>query len=148
MGEHTHDVEPAEFRFVVGRANGPVARDFGYQCSAPDYLIILTRVIGEAHGNPWYYNVLDIDRETTLPMHLLVEEGKHAMATDKNADGYYTPGYDVTTRINDAWGVTRHGARRHAVHRQFRGLDGQSASASASGAAAVARRQPAARAGS
>lgn len=105
VGEHTHDVEPAEFRFVVGRANGPIARDFGFQCDATDFLIVLTRVTGEAHGNPWYYNVLDLDRETKLPMHLLVEEGKHAMATDKNADGYYTPGYDVTARINDAWGV-------------------------------------------
>lgn len=105
VGEHTHDVEPAEFRLIVGRANGPLARDQGYQCSAPDFLIVLTRVTGEAHGNPWYYNVLDIDRDTTLPIHLLVEEGKHAMATDKNADGYYTPGYDVSARINDAWGV-------------------------------------------
>lgn len=105
VGEHTHDVEPAEFRLVVGRANGPVARNFGYHCDSSDFLIVLTRVIGEAHGNPWYYNVLDVDKETTLPMHLLVEEGKHAMATDKNADGYYTPGYDVTARINDAWGV-------------------------------------------
>ena len=105
VGEHTHDVEPAEFRLVVGRANGPLARGQGYQCSAPDFVIVLTRVTGEAHGNPWYYNVLDVDRETTLPIHLLVEEGKHAMATDKNADGYYTPGYDVTARINDAWGV-------------------------------------------
>ena len=105
VGEHTHDVEPAEFRLIIGRANGPVARGFGYRCDSSDFLIVLTRVTGEAHGNPWYYNVLDVDRETTLPIHLLVEEGKHAMATDKNADGYYTPGYDVTARINDAWGV-------------------------------------------
>ena len=105
VGEHTHDVEPAEFRLIVGRANGPLARSQGYQCSAPDFVVVLTRVTGEAHGNPWYYNVLDVDRETTLPIHLLVEEGKHAMTTDKNADGYYTPGYDVTARINDAWGV-------------------------------------------
>jgi hypothetical protein len=38
-------------------------------------------------------------------MTLLVEEGKHASCTDKNADGYYTPGYDVNKRVNDAWGV-------------------------------------------
>ena len=105
VGQHTHDVEPAEFRFIVGRANGPIARDYGYRCDSSDFVIVLARVTGEAHGNPWYYNVLDVDRETTLPIHLLVEEGKHAMATDKNADGYYTPGYDVTARINDAWGV-------------------------------------------
>ena len=105
VGQHEHDVEPAEFRFIVGRANGPVARGLGYVCDSSDFMIVLTRVTGEAHGNPWYYNVLEIDRETTLPIHLLVEEGKHAMATDKNADGYYTPGYDVTVRVNDAWGL-------------------------------------------
>jgi hypothetical protein len=38
-------------------------------------------------------------------MHLLVEEGKHGIATDKNGDGYFTPGYDVNVRVNDAWGV-------------------------------------------
>jgi hypothetical protein len=38
-------------------------------------------------------------------MTLIVEEGKHAMSTDKNGDGYYTPGFDVSTRVNDAWGV-------------------------------------------
>jgi hypothetical protein len=38
-------------------------------------------------------------------MHLLVEEGKHAFATDKNGDGVFTRGYDVNVRINDAWGA-------------------------------------------
>jgi len=105
VGQHTHDVEPTEFRMLVGRANGTLARSAGYQCDDPSYLIIVTRVTGEAHGNPWYYNVLLPDRETVLPIHLLVEEGKHATATDKNADGYFTPGYDVSVRMNDAWGV-------------------------------------------
>ena len=82
-----------------------LARNQGYICDAPDYLIVVTRVTGEAHGNPWYYNVLNVNVGTTLPIHILVEEGKHAMATDKNADGYYTPGYDVSIRTNDAWGV-------------------------------------------
>jgi hypothetical protein len=48
---------------------------------------------------------LDIDEYTNFPVTLLVEEGKHATCTDKNGDGYYTPGYDVSRRINDAWGV-------------------------------------------
>jgi len=38
-------------------------------------------------------------------MTILVEEGKHASCTDKNGDGYFTPGYDVSERVNDAWGV-------------------------------------------
>lgn len=105
VGQHPHDVEPAEFRFLVGRANGSLLRREGIHCDASDFVIVVTRVIGEAHGNAWYYNVLEVDRETALPIHLLVEEGKHAMATDKNGDGYYTPGYDVSVRVNDAWGV-------------------------------------------
>jgi hypothetical protein len=105
VGQHLHDVEPTELRLVIGRANGELARRLGFVCDSSDYLLAIFRATGEAHGNRWYYNVLDVDAETVLPIHLLVEEGKHATATDKNADGYYTPGYDVTTRINDAWGV-------------------------------------------
>ena len=89
----------------MGRADGEFARSRGFVCDSTDYLIVIARVTGEAHGNPWYYNVLNVDDETRLPIHLLVEEGKHATATDKNADGYYTPGYDVSIRTNDAWGV-------------------------------------------
>ena len=105
VGQHLHDVEPTELRLVIGRADGDLARSLGYVCDSTDYLIAVIRATGEAHGNRWYYNVLDVDAETILPIHMLVEEGKHATATDKNADGYYTPGYDVTVRINDAWGV-------------------------------------------
>jgi hypothetical protein len=35
----------------------------------------------------------------------MVEEGKHASISDMNGDGYYTPGYDVNVRTNDAWGL-------------------------------------------
>jgi hypothetical protein len=105
VGQHLHDIEPTEVRVVVGRANGTLARDRGFVCDSEDYLIAVLRVTGEAHGNPWYYNVLIVDADTRLPIHVLVEEGKHGMATDKNADGYYTPGYDVSVRTNDAWGV-------------------------------------------
>ena len=105
VGDHQHDVEPTELRLVVGRANGALARRLGYVCDSTDYLVVVARATGEAHGNPWYYNVMEVDRETALPIHILVEEGKHGMATDRNADGYYTPGYDVSFRMNDAWGV-------------------------------------------
>ena len=91
VGQHLHDIEPTEVRVVVGRANGTLARDRGYVCDALDYLIVVVRVTGEAHGNPWYYNVLLVDTDTRLPIHVLVEEGKHGMATDKNADGSTPP---------------------------------------------------------
>lgn len=65
----------------------------------------VTRVSAKAHGLVWFWNVLDSDVYTQFPMHLLVEEGKHALATDKNGDGVFTKGYDVNRRINDAWGT-------------------------------------------
>ena len=46
-----------------------------------------------------------MDASARLPLHILVEEGKHASCTDRNADGQFTPGYDGTERVNDAWGV-------------------------------------------
>jgi hypothetical protein len=36
---------------------------------------------------------------------LFVEEGKHGTAPDRNAEGAYMRGYDVTERVNDAWGI-------------------------------------------
>ncbi len=66
---------------------------------------MVTRAVGKAHGILWYDNTLSMDEYTKFPLHILVEEGKHASCTDKNADGYYTPGYDVNRRANDAWGV-------------------------------------------
>jgi hypothetical protein len=106
LAGHPHDVEPTEFRVWVARIPSPVlAREFGVRCDAPEYVIGISRVAGEAHGLEWFWNVLEPDVYTTFPMHLLVEEGKHGMCTDKNADGYYTPGFDVNVRINDAWGV-------------------------------------------
>jgi hypothetical protein len=39
----------------------------------------IMRVTGEAHGNRWYYTVLDVDQSTAdSPAH---QEGKHASAT-------------------------------------------------------------------
>lgn len=40
-----------------------------------------------------------------MPLHVLVEEGKHATSPDRNADGLYSPGYDVNRRTPDAWGI-------------------------------------------
>jgi hypothetical protein len=64
-------------------------------------------VFGSAHGIAWYTNGLNVDknRDTLLPIGVLVEEGKHASAPDRNADGAYTPGFDVDIHPNDAWGI-------------------------------------------
>jgi hypothetical protein len=106
LGGHEHDVEPAEFRIFVLPSDEPWVEDYPeIQCDELNYVIGVSRVTAEAHGLVWYFNVLEIDQYTRFPMHLLVEEGKHGLCTDKNADGYYTPGFDVNRRVNDAWGV-------------------------------------------
>ncbi len=93
FGRHKHDLELAEMAVFLERD------------SEGCYQIRLERVIGFAHGIPWYYNELEVERDTKFPISLIVEEGKHASCPDRNADGLYTPGYDVNQRINDAWGV-------------------------------------------
>jgi len=106
LGGHAHDVEPAEFRIVVLPGNWEGLPDLGVTCDDPNsFVILVQRVTGEAHGLEWYFNLLVVDQYTQFPMTLLVEEGKHAMCTDKNGDGYYTPGFDVNRRKNDAWGL-------------------------------------------
>lgn len=67
--------------------------------------IRVDRVEGLAHGLDWYSNILRVADDTVFPLTVLVEEGKHASAPDRNADGVYTPGYDSNVRINDAWGI-------------------------------------------
>jgi hypothetical protein len=95
-GTHVHDVESVETRLAVARRP---------DCQECPWVLGLMRVTGKAHGIQWYDNTLGVDGETSLPVHILVEEGKHASCTDRNADGHYTPGFDVTERVNDAWGV-------------------------------------------
>jgi hypothetical protein len=103
---HRHDVEGAELRLAVSRSDREYLRDQGHaDCGEPHLVLFVTRVTAKAHGIEWYWNVLDVDQDTRFPINLLVEEGKHATAPDKNADGYFTPSYDVNVRVNDAWGV-------------------------------------------
>ena len=104
LGAHPHDIEPVEFRVVILRGDEfPELRARG--CGREDHIVYVTRSTGKAHGLVWFWNVLDTDDYTRFPMNLLVEEGKHALATDKNADGVFTQGFDVNRRVNDAWGV-------------------------------------------
>ncbi|UCF19658.1 MAG: hypothetical protein JSU87_17365 [Gemmatimonadota bacterium] len=106
LGAHQHDLEAAEFKVVVLRSGGEFVREnTDARCDEQTYVVLVTRVSAKAHGIIWFWNVIDTDEETRFPMHLLVEEGKHGLATDKNGDGYFTPGYDVSRHINDAWGI-------------------------------------------
>ncbi len=107
LGAHKHDIEPVEFKIAVARSDGEGFREAGYggRCRERHYVLVVTRVSGKAHGIEWFWNIVEVDEETKFPMYLFVEEGKHALATDKNSDGYFTPSYDVNVRVNDAWGV-------------------------------------------
>jgi hypothetical protein len=94
LGVHKHDVESVQLQIVVPNRT---------ECD--ERLLVVTKVLGKAHGVQWYDNTLGVDEFTRFPIHIMSEEGKHASCTDKNADGYFTPGYDVNRRVNDAWGV-------------------------------------------
>ncbi len=96
LGGHPHDLESVAFQLQV--IHNPY-------CPEAAYLVQVRKVIARAHGLSWFENALRIDYNTTFPMTILVEEGKHANCTDRNGDGVYTPGFDVTEKVNDAWGV-------------------------------------------
>ena len=102
LGSHKYDTEQAQFQFFVDRSKDSLGRD--------EFEIYFIRATGKAHALAWFDNIYEIDTdhpdyEISLPFNISVEEGKHASCTDMNADGYYTPGYDVNVRMNDAWGV-------------------------------------------
>jgi len=91
---HEHDLESVEVTVSLRtQADAVVAR--------------VSRIAGAAHGIGWYSNVLDIDPSdrVRLPVRVLVEEGKHASAPDRNGDGVYNPEFDVNTFTRDAWGI-------------------------------------------
>jgi len=99
LGKHKHDNEQVQFVISIdhNKINGTI-----------EYELILKKVIAKAHNLFWYDNVFELTDTligVKLPIHILVEEGKHASCTDINADGYFMPGYDVNEKINDAWGV-------------------------------------------
>jgi hypothetical protein len=89
---HPHDIELVDVHLAVEKEG---------EC----WQVRAERVIGFAHGVDWYSNELVVGDDTRYPITILVEEGKHASAPDRNADGQFTPGYDVNERIHDAWGV-------------------------------------------
>ncbi len=108
LGAHQHDLEAAELKIAILRTGGPaqILEELSdARCDEKNYVIVVTRVVGKAHGIEWFWNISEVDAETKMPFTLLVEEGKHAVGTDKNGDGYFTPTYDVNVRVNDAWGT-------------------------------------------
>lgn len=102
LGKHNHDTEQAQFKIFVQKHIN--------ESGIASYQLGLLQATAKAHALPWYDNIYKVNAENLnfeikLPFHILVEEGKHASVTDMNGDGYYTPGYDVNVRTNDAWGL-------------------------------------------
>lgn len=99
-GSHEHDNEQVQIavnviKYKTGKKKIRYELTFSY-------------VLAKAHDLFWYDNRFEINGNVNaikLPLHILVEEGKHASCPDINADGYYSPGYDVNVRTSDAWGV-------------------------------------------
>lgn len=105
---HNHDLESARFdiHFTLTDKDGQKIEKASKDKPVPVYYVAnISRVVGAAHGVSWFDNILDIEKYTSLPITLFVEEGKHASCPDRNADGVYSPGYDVNHRFDDAWGV-------------------------------------------
>ena len=96
VGSHKHDIESMSIQFNVIQNDG---------CPEGKYSIVAQLVVAHAHGLVWYQNVFVVDEQTFFPLSIMIGEGKHASCTDKNADGVYTPGFDVSENVNDAWGV-------------------------------------------
>jgi hypothetical protein len=92
-GSHPHDIEGFDLYVALHEEEDG--------CSE----VQVERVVAFAHGVDWYSNELVLESDTRFPLTFLVEEGKHASAPDRNADGIYTPGYDVNRRTKDAWGI-------------------------------------------
>jgi hypothetical protein len=92
VGGHPHDLETAEFEVFL---------DGDDTCRR----VRLASVEALAHGSRWYSNTMKVQADVRHPITLFVEEGKHATAPDRNADGAFMRGYDVTERVNDAWGI-------------------------------------------
>jgi hypothetical protein len=102
LGTHTHDTEQAQFKVYVHK--------YIDESNVTHYQLYLLQTTAKAHALAWYDNIYKVNtdnynHELYLPFHIMVEEGKHASISDMNGDGYYTPGYDVNVRTNDAWGL-------------------------------------------
>lgn len=100
LGKHNHDTEQAQFKIYIHKQKD--------ENGIEHYYLYLIQATGKVHALMWYDNIYHVNEdnlntELQLPFHILVEEGKHASVTDMNGDGYYTPGYDVNIRMNDAW---------------------------------------------
>ena len=112
VSAHFNDFESLQINVKIEpnaliSAGPPVVNQCTTTLAESGHCAFVTGAFGSAHGIAWYTNGLDVsnNRDTLLPLSVLVEEGKHASAPDRNGDGIYTPGFDVDIHPNDAWGI-------------------------------------------
>jgi hypothetical protein len=111
LNPHRNDLESLRLDIgfkLLDAAGNETKADADAPPQGARYVAHVKTAVGAAHGVSWFNNQLDIgedQRDVSLPLTILVEEGKHATSPDRNADGFYSPGYDVNRRYNDAWGV-------------------------------------------
>jgi hypothetical protein len=109
VGAHVNDVESVQVNVAIERNRA--LRNGSASCAetidVQTHCASVSGIFGSAHGIAWYTNGLNVarNRDTLFPFTVLVEEGKHATAPDRNGDGQYTPGFDVDVHPNDAWGI-------------------------------------------
>lgn len=119
VGGHLHDLESAQVLVVFDKP-----RCTNAALCEKAYRARIRFVSGAAHGVGWYTSTLDLgdsdSSDTRLPLTVLVEEGKHATAPDRNGDGVFTPSYDVNLRVNDAWGVRDTMRTRRLLSAEYR----------------------------
>ena len=91
--EHVHDLSSADIDVAIDHLP-----DGGNR-------IRIMRVAGMVRGTEWYASELAVESGTRLPITILIEQGTHATAPDRNADGLFTVGHDINRRTGDAWGI-------------------------------------------
>src|SRR6266542_12402 len=113
----------------------PFDRGFGSHLHDSEHIFVevdqldgaVRRVAGAGHG-PWapnsvYHTYSEDAPRIQLPLHALVELGKHATAPDINRDGFFTPGVDSNVYWDAAkvWGVRDNTGNTDSSYRSFDG---------------------------
>jgi hypothetical protein len=113
----------------------PFDRGFGGHLHDSEHIFVevdklggsVRRIAGAGHG-PWapnsIYHTFSLDAAIVrLPLHALIELGKHATAPDVNRDGFFTPGMDSNVYWDAAkvWGVRDNTGSTDSSYRAFDG---------------------------
>jgi hypothetical protein len=109
VSAHSNDFESVQVNIKIktNRSKSDGTNECAVAVAESGHCAVVSGVFGSAHGIAWYTNGLNVEKnqDALMPITVLAEEGKHASAPDRNADGVYTPGFDVDIHPNDAWGI-------------------------------------------